>query len=170
MIYVCDMDHTISDASRRCQDIFGCPKVLDNHPATPDQWDAFFDPQRMLEDTPIRLAVRCVKKFRDTGKIAICTGRLQKRRRETRQWLDHHDIQYSWLFMRPEWCSNGLDFKCATISNLREMFPDQRIVVFDDDSRVLEAVSPLPDIEAHLAPGCWDHEYRLLFRNHHDNG
>lgn len=89
-IIVCDLDGTIADCMHRIGWIKHRPK----------NYDAFG--AGIPHDTPIEQTIWLVREFAKSSFIIMCSGRSDKFRIETEQWLKKHDVPYETLLMRKE--------------------------------------------------------------------
>lgn len=86
-----DMDGTLADLTHRLWHIIGYPK----------NYDAFFD--AVEQDMPITPMIRLteiIDKARIT--ILLVSGRPERSRKGTENWLDKHNVPYQELYMRPD--------------------------------------------------------------------
>src|SRR5258706_5768409 len=89
-VVLVDMDGTIADASRRVR------KYLRG---TKKDWPGFF--RDMEHDPPIQSVLDRVKQLALKHDIVILTGRPEKYRPNTEEWLKHNRVKYIQLLMRP---------------------------------------------------------------------
>lgn len=93
-VYVFDLDGTLSLCNPT-----GRVKYLIQDPK---DWKAFHAAcwDEMIEDPPNLDIIKLANKLHDFGLIYIITGRNEKYKTITEQWLAIHGIQYDRLFMR----------------------------------------------------------------------
>jgi hypothetical protein len=91
MIYIFDIDGTIADCRHRVHHIKG----IDN----PD-WEAF--DRDGHKDKPIWEVIYCLWALSKRYSIVLCTGRSERGRKYTEEWLEKWKIPYNALLMRPE--------------------------------------------------------------------
>lgn len=131
-MYIFDIDGTVADASHRMHYIKTKPK----------NFDAFYG--AVLLDAPMEPMCRLVRHLWDNGeKIVFCTGRPEKTRQDTANWLIRHaypvwDVDYVPLFMRAD-----SDYRRDDV--VKEELLDKIIatgfepkIVFDDRPRVCD--------------------------------
>lgn len=79
MILVLDIDGTLADATHR------------EHFAEEGDWDSFFDPELVSKDTPIKNALDVFDNVIEmVDEIYFLTGRPEKLRKTTEDWLEEH--------------------------------------------------------------------------------
>lgn len=84
-----DIDGTLADNSHRQHYL----------QKTPKDWDGFFSQQHL--DAPHEAVVWMVRLLSRSAPIMLCTGRMQKHKQVTVEWLRRHDIPVNGnLFMR----------------------------------------------------------------------
>jgi len=89
MDYIFDIDDTLSDSSHREHLINGETKY----------WDLYYG--GLIYDPPMRSTVAILKALDEAGhRIILCTGRPERYRDLTVQWLQTHDIPADALYMR----------------------------------------------------------------------
>ena len=88
---ICDLDGTLTDTRHRLHHVQGPKK----------DWDAFFDG---ISDDPIVGPVADIVDMyaADGAAILLCSGRPEKYREKTVEWLGRNDIEYTQLYMRPD--------------------------------------------------------------------
>lgn len=90
---IVDIDGTLSDSRRR------------EHHAQNKDWDAFHSAAK--DDPPVEAVVEVVHALSNAAfKIIACTGRPEKYRRQTFDWMLKNEIAVDALLMRPD-----LDFQ-----------------------------------------------------------
>lgn len=88
--YVFDIDGTIADCQHRLD------KYLNNKPK---RWDLFEKTAHL--DTPIEETIQILHALNTVGyRIVLCTGRGEKMREATENWLDLHSVRWDALYMR----------------------------------------------------------------------
>jgi hypothetical protein len=101
----------------------------------PKDWDAFF--AAAPDDPPHEEGLREVARLARTAEVAFLTGRPERCRADTREWLARQGWGTASLFMRP-----GGDRRPAALVKvewLRLLAADRRIhLVLDDDPTVVE--------------------------------
>lgn len=94
--YVFDIDGTLADCSHRLYFI----TPLDEVPFKPD-WDAFYD--TCGDDAPIEHMVRLAQTLSDAHARIICaTGRPERIRKLTADWLNRHFLYPRSIYMRAD--------------------------------------------------------------------
>lgn len=88
--YVCDIDGTVADNSRR-------QIYVENRPKDWISYNAF-----MPYDTPIQPVIDTINMLFSCGvPIILFTGRQERHRKVTEDWLAKYGVNYSELYMRP---------------------------------------------------------------------
>lgn len=100
---ICDIDGTISDYSKRkhwLAPLNGGNREQEIHGATGVNWEKFN--QEAIHDAPIEEVIKIVRwaKNASNTKIILLTGRNDKYRRTTLDWLNLHRIPHDRLLMR----------------------------------------------------------------------
>jgi phosphoglycolate phosphatase-like HAD superfamily hydrolase len=130
-MYIFDIDGTLADATHRLHHILGKKKK------DWDAWDADTD-----GDTPIIPIVGIIQALYDhSHDIMLLTGRNERVRELTEQWLADHNIRYHHLIMRPH-----KDHRDDTIVKLEQLNkflsenPDVEVqTIFEDRRRLVVA-------------------------------
>jgi uncharacterized HAD superfamily protein len=91
MDYIFDIDDTLSNSTHRAHLI-----SKDN----PDKsWSTYYS--LLVKDSPMEPVVTILQNLYDCGhRIILCTGRPEKYRDITVQWLEQHNVRAHELFMR----------------------------------------------------------------------
>lgn len=131
-MYVFDIDGTIADCRHRIHHIKGIDE--------PD-WEAF--DADGPNDTPIPEVIQILTALHACGhRILLATGRNERGREYTEEWLAKHTVPYDWLLMRPEH-----DHRPDTVVKkevldewLREQerHPNDVLAIFEDRARVVD--------------------------------
>ena len=87
---VFDVDGVLADVRHRLHYVARRPK----------DWDAFFAAARY--DPPLDEGIRLARSLVGESRIAYLTGRPERCRRDTEEWLRRHDLPLGELLMRPE--------------------------------------------------------------------
>ncbi len=86
-----DIDGTLADCGARLRHLRKEPK----------DWNAFFDEIEL--DPPNEPVVEICRAMHQRGyRILLCTGRSEKLRGKTEEWLARHEIPYHEIRMRPD--------------------------------------------------------------------
>ena len=129
-MYIFDIDGTLADATHRLHHILGKEKK------DWDAWDAETD-----GDTPIVPIVGILQALYDHGhKIMLLTGRNERVRELTEQWLEDHNIHYHWLVMRPH--GDRRDDTIVKLEQLEQFMRnrnDRIQTIFEDRRRLVVA-------------------------------
>ena len=124
-IVIFDIDGTLADISGREHHVRQKPK----------NWEAFF--RGMAEDKAVHSVVRLCNILYDAGVyIILCSGRNEKHRLETAEWLEREAVNYHELRLR----FNG-DMRSDTVAKramLRGIDKSKVLFVVEDRSRVVE--------------------------------
>ena len=116
-----DIDGTLSDSTHREHFLRGESK----------DWAAFFEAGE--HDDPNALIVEELKACIRSGReIVLMTGRPEKYRTMTLNWLENHGIAYHALLMRPDRCfDKSRDLKGRWLSEMAETH--EFVVAYDDE-------------------------------------
>ncbi len=87
---VFDLDGTLADVTHRVHHVEQRPK----------DWDAFF--AAAVDDPPLVAGLAMVREAAEDCEIAYLTGRPERCRQDTLDWLSRHDLPVGQLVMRPE--------------------------------------------------------------------
>lgn len=124
-LVIFDIDGTLADISERIHHVRKKPK----------NWNAFNE--GMAQDKAIRSMVRLCNILYATGvRIVLCSGRNEKNRPETVEWLDKQGVNYHDLLLRKD-----EDFRSDIVIKreiLRDMDKSKILFVVEDRSRVVE--------------------------------
>lgn len=134
-IYIFDIDGTLADCSHRLHHIEGPVK----------DWDAFH--KNMGEDEPILAVMRMACDLMQFGNVRFATGRQEKNRLETAQWLARHMgltvdyVNYS-LYMRADGDHReDTVVKPELVARIAERYGKNAIRgIFEDRARVCAAL------------------------------
>ena len=121
---VVDLDGTLADDRHRQPFLQQRPK----------RWDEYFE--GCDRDTPIEPVIQIVRALFDDGhQVEIWTGRSERVRRKTMEWLYRYDVPYSYLRMRP-----GKDYRRDTIlkGGWLETCASKPELVIDDRPQMVE--------------------------------
>jgi predicted kinase len=88
---ICDIDGTLADCRHRLHHVL---------PGGKRDWDAFFS--EMAEDKCISPVADLICAAHSHYRVVLCSGRPEKYRAVTVEWLDLHGIDYDALYMRPD--------------------------------------------------------------------
>ena len=105
-------------------------------------WDTFFDPKNISLDIPNVSVIETAKLFKNNGfDIVIFSGRSERTKDATEDWLDKFRVPFDVLKMRP----TSKEFKFMRDDDLKEgwlneLFPNKSDIfaVFDDRNKVVE--------------------------------
>jgi hypothetical protein len=124
---VVDLDGVVADVRHRLHHISGRPK----------NWDAFF--AGIPDDPPLEEGVALTHDLAARCELVYLTGRPERTRAETVEWLVRHGLPTGQLVMRPE-----RDRRPARVTKrllLRRLANGRSVeVVVDDDAAVCEAL------------------------------
>ena len=124
-IIIFDIDGTLADCSDRVHHLDKSPK----------DWNSFFE--GMGSDRPNNPVVEICRAMNSSGHfILLCTGRYEKHREITENWLSNNNIPYNELRMRQN------DDKRSDTEIKREMVSDMELqdilFIIEDRERVVE--------------------------------
>ena len=100
-------------------------------------WDKFFDPKNIDLDVPNKPVIKMADLLSNNHSIWILSGRSDVTYKATVDWLNHHDIWFDKLIMRP---GNHLympdnDLKQMWLDSIGK---DNVAMVFDDRNQVVD--------------------------------
>lgn len=125
--YLVDIDGTIANNEHRIHYITNGHKDW-------DKWHA-----NAHKDEPIEQMVEILDlAYGADIKIVLCTGRDEKCREDTLEWLNEHEIPYNALYMRK--LGDRRDDDIVKFELLERIYEDgyQPVLVFDDRDRVVK--------------------------------
>ena len=124
-LVIFDIDGTLADISERVHHVRKKPK----------NWNAFNE--GMAQDKAIRSMVQLCNILYAAGvRIVLCSGRTEKNRPETVEWLDKQGVNYHELLLRKD-----EDFRSDAVIKreiLQGMEKSRILFVVEDRSRVVE--------------------------------
>ena len=124
-IVIFDIDGTLADISERSQYIRRKPR----------NWTAFN--AGMAQDKAVHSMVRLCNILYDAGiRIILCSGRSEKNRPETMEWLARQGVNYHELLLRQD-----EDYRSDTVVKreiLRTIVKEKILFVVEDRNRVVE--------------------------------
>lgn len=132
MLLVLDIDYTLANLSHRSH-------FADQ--ADPD-WDSFFDPGLVMDDTPYAEAVAVLPNLlKQSSSVLILSGRPADLRKTTDRWLRLHfsdlvKVPYN-LKLQSSYRVPTPKFKVASIKKFKR--PDQAVLCLDDEDENLVA-------------------------------
>ncbi len=123
---VFDVDGTLADVRHRLHHIARRPK----------DWDAFFTAAR--DDPPLETGVALARESARDCEVVYVTGRPERCRADTLEWLRRHDVPDGRLTMRRS--GDRRPARVAKLELLRRLARDRVVaVVVDDDEQVCDA-------------------------------
>ena len=129
-----DLDGTLALIDKR--------RAISTKPNGKLDWDIFFDPNNISLDEPNTPVIKTAQLFHAQGfRIVILSGRSDRTKDVTIDWLDKHKVPFDLLQQRPEdkhfWPDNKLKQHW-----LDTIFPgkdkDNIFAVFDDRQQVVD--------------------------------
>jgi phosphoglycolate phosphatase-like HAD superfamily hydrolase len=126
-IAIVDIDGVVADVRHRLRHITRRPK----------DWNAFFD--AAVDDPPHEEGLRVVRTLAQDHEIIYLTGRPERLRRATDEWLARHGIGEHELMMRAD--GDRRPAAQVKVQLLQRLARTRHVaVVVDDDAQVLAAV------------------------------
>lgn len=125
---IVDIDGTLADATHRKHLVDGSQKK---------DWAKFYD--MCDQDEPHYDIIEIVGELGRNKEVYLVTGRVERVREKTEEWLDEFDVPYDYLLMRPDGDytpDHVLKIQMATKAGLS---PDNVSVVLDDRTSVVNA-------------------------------
>ena len=90
-----DLDGTIANISKR--------RALANLPNGKIKWDVFFNPDNIRLDEPNVAVIEVLKALKkENYRIVIFSGRSDRTKEATIEWLKKYEVSYDLLQMRPQ--------------------------------------------------------------------
>ena len=131
---ICDIDGTIADNTHRApilQEIIDSDKHRSAEDMKDDRWTRFYD--LCSKDTPLLDMRSIVKRVASYGQLIYLTGRVERIRDKTSDWLREHKFPAGALEMRADddYRPNA-EFKLATLAKY-ELTPDNVLCIFEDN-------------------------------------
>jgi hypothetical protein len=126
---IIDIDGTLADISHRVHHLLKTPK----------DWDAFYADN--LSDKPNHWCIEIMRSMDKKYHIILCTGRMERHMKETKEWLTRHKIPWDTMLCRKEDDHRGDDVVKAELYNenvINGHFPKPVLFVIDDRKRVVE--------------------------------
>lgn len=124
---IIDIDGVVADVRHRLRHIARRPK----------DWDAFFE--AAVDDPPHEAGIAVVERLVDDHEVIFLTGRPERCRIDTEQWLERHGIGGHELLMRP--ANDRRPAATIKVEMLNRRARDRVVgLVVDDDERVIEAM------------------------------
>ena len=130
-----DLDGTLALIDKR--------RAISTKPNGKLDWDIFFDPKNISLDEPNTPVIKTAQLFHAQGfRIVILSGRSDRTKDTTIDWLNQHNVPFDLLQQRPEdkhyWPDNELKQFW-----LDDLFPGELkdvnlIAVFDDRDKVVK--------------------------------
>jgi len=144
-MYIFDIDGTLADATHRLHHILGKEKK------DWDSWDA-----ETHKDDPIVPIIVILQTLYERGwEIMLLTGRNERTREHTEEWLRTHEVPYHHLLMR-QWGDHRDDnvTKLEALKSFLETHPMKKVqTIFEDRKRVAEAFRQAGYHVCHVAEG-----------------
>ncbi|WP_174861384.1 phosphatase domain-containing protein [Embleya hyalina] len=123
---VFDLDGTVADTRHRLHFV----------EARPRDWDAFF--AAAAQDAPLAEGVELARTSAEAHEVVYMTGRPERCRRDTVDWLDRHGLPAGRLLMRAE--RDRRPARVAKPELLRKLARGRTVaMVVDDDALVCDA-------------------------------
>lgn len=142
-MYIFDIDGTLADPSERLHHIIGPEK----------DWDAY--DALLHTDKPINPIITIAQTLWDFGhEIMLLTGRSDRVRAETEDWLYAHYIPYDHLIMRSDGDTReDTVVKLEKLAKFLEDYPSEIQTIFEDRKRLAEAFREAGYHVCHVAEG-----------------
>lgn len=124
MIAVFDIDGVLADATHRQHHVERRPK----------DWDAFF--AAVGGDSTIAAGLALLRELGQEHEIVLLSGRPERTRTATEEWLRTHDVRYQRLLLRRDTDRRPARvFKAEAVRRLGPV--EEVVVVIDDDDEVV---------------------------------
>jgi phosphoglycolate phosphatase-like HAD superfamily hydrolase len=146
MTAVVDIDGVLADVRHRLRFVAQRPK----------DWEAFF--ARAAQDTVLPEGEHTVRKLAEVYDIVYLSGRPERLRRVTEDWLHDHDLPAGPVHLRPP--DDYRPSRYYKVDMLRRLARDRTVVVLvDDDPRVLQEAR---GAGFDVLPATWMGEHQAL--------
>ena len=104
-IVVFDLDGTLANVDARRKKAYveetDIARILDDKPKWKFDWSIFHDPENVMKDKPNDVIIEMCRALYLRGyRIYITSGRTDKLKDVTREWLDKYKVPYDRLYMR----------------------------------------------------------------------
>lgn len=143
-MYIFDIDGTLADPMERIHHIIGPKK----------DWDTY--DSLAHTDKPINAIITLAQVLYNAGyEIMLLTGRSERVRHTTVQWLKQHGVPYHYLVMRArEDHREDTIVKLENLEAFHKEFPDIAVqTIFEDRKRLAEAFRDHGYHVCHVAEG-----------------
>ena len=139
--YLIDIDGTLCNNEHRVHHILNSPK----------DWDSFFS--GCADDKPIEHILDLVDDLAQSAFIVLVSGRPERTRQATIEWLNQHGVHFAALYMRAD--GDHRDDDIIKIELLAQLRADgyAPVLAFDDRTRVVQAWRANGIPCAQVAPG-----------------
>lgn len=142
-MYIFDIDGTLADPSERIHHIIGQPKDWDTYDALAHT------------DKPINAIITLAQVLYATGhEVMLLTGRSERVRQDTVDWLALHKVPYHYLLMRGE--QDRREDTIVKLENLEQFLRNRNRVIqtiFEDRKRLAVAFREAGYHVCHVAEG-----------------
>lgn len=123
---VFDLDGTLADTRHRLHHLEGSPK----------RWDAFF--RAAVDDTPLDDGVALALERAEDCDIVYVTGRPERCRRDTEEWLERYGLPRGRIWMRSD--RDRRPARTTKLELVKRLARNRTIeVIVDDDELVCDA-------------------------------
>ena len=112
-VIIADLDGTIANIDKRRS----LSKKADNKM----NWEKFFKPSNIKTDRPNAPVIKLLRLMSSEYEIVITSGRSDRTKDATLEWLSHNDVPYDSIYMRREG-----DYKPATL--LKERMLKEKVL------------------------------------------
>jgi len=134
-MYIFDIDMTLADCTHRLHHIIG---------KNASQWDdrdwTAYD-KELMSDTPIMPMIELCRLINARYPVILLTGRGERSRKQTIEWLDKYDVPYDTLLMRP--LNDRRKDTIVKLDLLDANFTQKQlknlVTVFEDRTRIVDA-------------------------------
>lgn len=138
-VAVVDVDGVLADVRHRLHHVARAPK----------DWDAFF--AAAPDDPPLQEGLDTVRRLAEVCEVVYLSGRPERCRADTLEWLERHDLPAGELHLRRPGDRRPARF--AKLEALRQLSERARVTVLvDDDPLVCDAAR---DAGYDVLPATW---------------
>lgn len=138
MLIIVDIDGTIADWSRRAKKAGIAPERSDKK-AFQNWLDSLQSEEELVKDTPIWEIVELVKRMQETAQIVFLTGRSDRYRGVTMEWL--HKLPFNFNMYRSLMLRmrtnkdyrSAAEYKKEALMHILTEYPHQNVLAIDDD-------------------------------------
>jgi hypothetical protein len=141
VIVICDIDGTLACLKRRSKKAGHAPEDRESKDFK-DWLGRLMKPEDLLKDKPIKEVVEIVQALFRKHNIVYLTGRGEKHRGVTQEWLKKNGLPEGPLYMRTskyDTCTPG-EYKGKMLKRIINLYGCHGIAIDDDDDSTTSAI------------------------------